>query len=183
MRTGFTGPAGAIGVSALAFLHMNTATEFHWPGLACQNNPIGFLCSRTTALGDRLTAPGVFRALSYSKVQLIPMLPNVPTQTSSKPGNCLILYRLPARLDAAQTATLLGFQSHDISVLVSSGLLKPLGRPASNSIRYFASVDIDLLREDRDWLDKATRTISRHWQEKNGSRRANPQTPRANELA
>src|SRR6266404_522353 len=91
------------------------------------------------------------------------------TQSSSKPGNCLILYRLPARLDAAQTATLLGFQPHDIAILVSCGLLKPLGRPASNSIRYFACVDIDLLREDREWLDKATRTISRHWQEKNGT--------------
>jgi len=89
--------------------------------------------------------------------------------TAPKPVDCLNLIRLPARLDASQTALLLGFQPHDIPILVSAGLLKPLGRPAANSIRYFASVDIDRLREDRDWLDKATRTISRHWQEKNGT--------------
>lgn len=95
------------------------------------------------------------------------MFPSSKTQTSSKPSDCLILYRLPARLDAAQTAALLGFQPHDIPVLISAGLLKPLGRPAPNSIKYFAAIGIERLREDGDWLDKATRVIGRHWQERN----------------
>lgn len=86
-----------------------------------------------------------------------------------------MLYRLPARLDAAQTAALLGFQPHDIPVLARLGLLKPLGRPAPNSVRYFAAVEIDSLREDREWLDKATRAIGRCWQEKNRPGRAQPE--------
>jgi hypothetical protein len=106
------------------------------------------------------------------------MFPPSNVQTSSKPSDCLILYRLPARLDAAQTAALLGFQPHDIPVLTSSGLLKPLGRPAPNSIRYFAAVEIDRLREDREWLDKATRAIGRHWQEKNQTVRTNRDSSR-----
>jgi hypothetical protein len=36
---------------------------------------------------------------------------------------------LPARLDAGQTARLLGIAPHDVPVLTGTGLLKPLGSP------------------------------------------------------
>ena len=98
-------------------------------------------------------------------------------QPTSRPSDLLSLYRLPARLDAAHTAALLGFQPHDISVLVRLGLLRPLGRPAPNSVRYFAAVEIDRLREDRDWLDKATRAVGRKWQEKNRTAGASREQP------
>ena len=88
-------------------------------------------------------------------------------QPTSRPSDLLSLYRLPARLDAAQTAALLGFQPHNIAILIDASLLKPLGRPAPNGIKYFAAVAIERLRDDPEWLDKATRTISRRWQEKN----------------
>jgi hypothetical protein len=40
----------------------------------------------------------------------------------------------PARLDARETAWYLGFAAHDIPVLVSAGLLKPLGHPPANAV-------------------------------------------------
>jgi hypothetical protein len=79
----------------------------------------------------------------------------------------LNLTRLPARLDAAQVAAILGFAEHDMPVLVRGKLLKPLGSPAPNAHKYFATVEIVEHAEDRDWLDKATRAVSKHWQSKN----------------
>lgn len=77
----------------------------------------------------------------------------------------------PARLNSTETAVLLGFQEHDISVLVGAKLLEPLGKPAQNSPKYFATVDVQDRARNRDWLDKATRTLSRHWFKKNSERR------------
>ena len=79
----------------------------------------------------------------------------------------LNMTRLPARLDAAQVATLLGFAEHDIVVLVRRKLLKPLGIPAPNAHKYFPSVEILENAKDRGWLDKATQAVTKHWQEKN----------------
>lgn len=76
----------------------------------------------------------------------------------------------PARLDSAQTAKVLGFQEHDIPVLVSNDLLAPLGKPAPNARKYFAAVEIYELGLDRAWLNKATRVLYQHWQEKNSKR-------------
>ena len=111
--------------------------------------------------GDRLSG-----RIKFSSV-CIQMFQSTNARPNSKPSDCLMLHRLPARLDAAQTAALLGFQPHDIPVLTRLGLLKPLGRPAPNSTRYFAATYIEGLREDTEWLDKATRAIGRHWQQKN----------------
>lgn len=41
----------------------------------------------------------------------------------------LNLRRLPAMLNSAQTAVMLGLAEHDIPLLVRSGLLQPLGDP------------------------------------------------------
>jgi hypothetical protein len=90
-----------------------------------------------------------------------------PSPSAAKAPSCLTLVRLPARLDVSQTAEVLGFQPHDIAILVAGKLLKPLGRPAANSIRYFATVFIFQLSQDPEWLDKATRIISQHWRKKN----------------
>ncbi len=88
--------------------------------------------------------------------------------------SALLLPRLPARLDGLQTGELLGFLPHEISILLKVGLLKPLGRPAPNGHKYFCSVEIQNLAQDRDWLDKATRAVAKHWRERNlaGSDRA-----------
>ena len=78
---------------------------------------------------------------------------------------------IPARLDAGQTAKVLGFNEHDIPVLVGRSLLEPLGRPAENSRKYFARAEVLRLSEDINWLGKATRFLSQHWQEKNSKRK------------
>jgi hypothetical protein len=83
---------------------------------------------------------------------------------------CLNMYRLPARLDVKQTASLLGFQPHDIPVLVAAKLIQPLGKPVPNAPKYFAACVLEELRGNPDWLDRATRAVSRRWQLKNGKR-------------
>jgi len=79
----------------------------------------------------------------------------------------LLLPRLPARLNLDQTAEILGFLPYEISVLVSIGLLKPLGRPARNGHKYLCADEISELAHDRVWLDKATNILSKHWHKKN----------------
>lgn len=73
----------------------------------------------------------------------------------------------PARLNSEQTASLLGFQVHDIPVLVAEKLLKPLGKPAHNSVKYFATVEILSFGVDIEWLRKATQKIYDYWKTKN----------------
>lgn len=89
----------------------------------------------------------------------------------------LALPLLPARLNALETAWFLGFQLHEISILVAADLLKPLGHPASNSARFFSTETLTALRNDEKWLGKATDAISAHWRRKNGQKRAG-QEPR-----
>jgi hypothetical protein len=78
--------------------------------------------------------------------------------------------RLPARLAVNQAAEILGFLPHEISVLMRAGLLKPLGRPAANGHKFFCATEVAELSQNRDWLDKATRTVTKRWQERNRKR-------------
>ena len=73
---------------------------------------------------------------------------------------------LPARLDVAATAKLLGFPEHDIQVLMAAGRLTPLGDPAPNAPKWFCAVEVIGLATDKEWLHKATREISKHWKQK-----------------
>jgi hypothetical protein len=75
--------------------------------------------------------------------------------------------RTLGRVHAEEAAKILGFQSFDIPVLVHHKLLKPLGNPVQNSVKYFAAVQILSAARDPEWLDKATKVISRYWHEKN----------------
>ena len=75
--------------------------------------------------------------------------------------------RLPARLSTGEAAVILGFQEHDIAVLISAKFISPLGTPAANAPKYFAAVEIVSLSGDREWLSRATRTIAKYWQQKN----------------
>jgi hypothetical protein len=73
---------------------------------------------------------------------------------------------LPARLDVASSAKLLGFAEHDIQILMAVGKLRPLGDPAPNAPKWFASIELVRLASDQDWLHKATKEISKHWRQK-----------------
>jgi len=80
-------------------------------------------------INERVSAsPGIAKARVLSRIELVP----VPIR------DVLNLRRLPARLTVQQTAALLNCGEHDIPVLVSQGLLKPLGHPAANVVKYFA---------------------------------------------
>ncbi len=76
----------------------------------------------------------------------------------------------PARLNITETAWFLGFTEHDISVLISVGLLKPLGHPPPSGSKYFATTELQSLRNDTRWLAKASDAIVHHWKRKNASR-------------
>lgn len=45
-------------------------------------------------------------------------------------------------------------------------LLKPLGNPHSNSVKYFATVEVLEFAKDRTWLAKVTNAVSQHWRQK-----------------
>ncbi len=82
-----------------------------------------------------------------------------------------LLGRLPARLTAEQVGWLLNGQPHDVPVLVAARLLKPLGNPQANSVKYFATAELVRRMEDRTWLAKLTNALGEHWQKKNGRKR------------
>jgi hypothetical protein len=90
-----------------------------------------------------------------------------------------LLGQLPARLTAEQAAWVLNCQGHDIPALVAAKLLKPLGNPPANGIKYFSTADILELVKDRNWLVRVSATICQHWQKKNARQKelvANGQT-------
>ena len=74
---------------------------------------------------------------------------------------------LPARLMPEKVAEILGFSPYEVTLLMRVGLLKPLGKPAPNAHKYFCATEILDLSRDREWLDKATRVVGKHWREKN----------------
>ena len=80
--------------------------------------------------------------------------------------------QLPARLNAEQAAWVLNCQAHDVPALVSAKLLKPLGNPAPNSVKYFATSEVLEVSKDRAWLARLTTTISQYWQRKNAKKKS-----------
>lgn len=87
--------------------------------------------------------------------------------------NFLGLQTPPARLDAKEAAWYLGFAPHEIPILVRASLLKPLGRPAPSSVKHFATVTLNQLRHDTNWLARASDAVTKHWQMKN-ARKSEP---------
>ena len=83
----------------------------------------------------------------------------------------LSLRNPPSRLRTEEVALQLGFARQDIAVLVSEGLLKPLGHPPASGSKFFAAVEIQGLRTNTGWLAKASDAIVKHWRTKNSGRR------------
>ena len=79
---------------------------------------------------------------------------------------------VPARLDATQAAWFLGFDPHEIPRLVAAGLLKPLGHPARNSTKFFATETLEQFRRDEKWLARASDAIATYGRERNARRTA-----------
>ena len=83
-----------------------------------------------------------------------------------------LLGQLPLRLTAEQAGWVLNCQTHDIPALINARLLKPLGNPAANAIKFFATADLLENTKDRTWLVKVTTTINQHWQRQNARKRS-----------
>jgi hypothetical protein len=81
-----------------------------------------------------------------------------------------LLGQLPARLTAEQAGWVLNCQAHDIPALIAAKLLKPLGNPAQNSGKYFATAELLEIAKDRTWLVKVTVAINNHWQKQNAKK-------------
>jgi hypothetical protein len=82
-----------------------------------------------------------------------------------------LLGQLPARLTAEQAAWVLNCQPHDVPILVAARLLKPLGNPPANSVKFFATLELLELVKDRTWLAKVTNALNQHWQKKNSAKK------------
>ncbi|MDR3458094.1 MAG: hypothetical protein P4N60_11650 [Verrucomicrobiae bacterium] len=93
-----------------------------------------------------------------------------------------LLGQLPARLTADQAAWVINCQPHDIPVLVTAKLLKPLGNPPANGIKFFATEDILEASKDRNWLVRVSIAIYQHWHNKNARRKDRPSNSSTNGL-
>lgn len=78
-----------------------------------------------------------------------------------------LLGRLPVRLTAEETAWVLNCQPHDIPVLVAARLIKPLGNPPPNGIKFFATAELLEASKDSNWLARMSAAIYQHWRKKN----------------
>ena len=101
-----------------------------------------------------------------------------PGLISAPAKELLNLRRLPAMLNMAQTAALIGLAEHDIPVLVSVGLLEPLGNPPPNAVKHFATVQVMELAGEIAQLGKIRNAIYEHWRHKNARKTSVESKPR-----
>jgi hypothetical protein len=66
-----------------------------------------------------------------------------------------------------EAAAFFGWPAYYLPFLVRAGHLKPLGKPAQNARKWFATVELERLSQDADWLDKAIRIVEKRIQEMN----------------
>jgi hypothetical protein len=85
-----------------------------------------------------------------------------------------LLGQLPARLTAEQAAWVLNCQTHDVPILVAARLLKPLGNPRANGIKFFTTAELLELTRDKAWLVKVTNAVNHHWQKQNACKNKLP---------
>jgi len=86
----------------------------------------------------------------------------------------------PGRLTKEQAAWFLGFTPDEITILMASGVLKPLGHPASNGQKYFLAAALEDLRRDEKWYGKASVAIVEYWRYKNSRKSKNAPDTRSN---
>lgn len=75
--------------------------------------------------------------------------------------------RLPACVGIEEAAKIFGWPVHFFPILMRVGHLKPLGKPVQNARKWFATVELERLSQNPEWLDKAIRIVSKHVQEMN----------------
>ena len=95
---------------------------------------------------------------------MIRIMPSNPAGLSDSPA-------LPACLDAEAAAKFLGWPAYFMPLLARAGHLKPLGKPAQNARKWYATVELERLSRDPVWLDKAIRIVDRLVREANGGKK------------
>jgi hypothetical protein len=98
---------------------------------------------------------------------------------SAQVRDFLNMRRLQGRLTVRQVAALLQCGEHDIPVLVSHGLLTPLGHPPANAQKYFSPVEVLEMAGDSEKMGQVCDVLCRHWQIKNAAKTGATQTRRA----
>lgn len=78
----------------------------------------------------------------------------------------------PARLTYEHIAWILNCHPDDIRVLITKKLLKPLGQPPANGVKFIAAEEIRALAKDPAWLARVTNAIHEHWRTKNQRRKS-----------
>ena len=71
---------------------------------------------------------------------------------------------------------MLNSQAHDITILVTAKLLKPLGNPPQNGVKYFATKEVLEHVQEEKWLHRVTVAIYLHWQKRNARKQGHAQT-------
>ncbi len=87
------------------------------------------------------------------------------------------LAQFPACMTADHVAQVLGLAAHTIPVLVQAGLLRPLGHPQPNGVKYFSKKGVAAKCFDEQWLAKAVDVIARHWKTRNARRKQPSDSP------
>lgn len=94
---------------------------------------------------------------------------DLPLEEAMKPEvkEFLSLLLRPARVTMQEAAWLLGFQEHDIPILIAKGLLRPLGHPAHNGQKFLLTATLEDLRRDEKWFTRASDAVVDYWKDKN----------------
>lgn len=87
---------------------------------------------------------------------------------------------LPACVGVDDAAKFFGWPVYFLPILMRVGHLKPLGKPVQNARKWFATVDLERLGRDAEWLDKAIRIVSKHIHESNEKQRGQSEEPPEN---
>ena len=101
-------------------------------------------------------------------------MPNAPILIEKfKSCHAAVLSALlsPSSSVSQQAAWVINCQPHDVPVLVAARLLKPLGNPPPNSMKFFAALEVLEQVKDRNWLAKVTNALNQHWQKKNSAKK------------
>jgi hypothetical protein len=84
----------------------------------------------------------------------------------------LNLKNFPARMHVEEAAWFLGFGTHEITILMAEGLMKPLGRPPETGVKYFSTAALEELRRDQKWLARASDCVVQYWRGRNEIKKA-----------
>jgi hypothetical protein len=71
-------------------------------------------------------------------------------------------------------AAVLNCQSRDMRILLAERLLKPLGNPPPNSVKFVSTLELLEQVKDRAWLAKVTNALNQHWKRKNAEKKIRP---------